>query len=131
MIFPRARNALWSSPNLQQYGEKKHACRYVDINTADLGESIPEFDVAQNFEEFKSAVHKLYPGSESERKWTIVDMDKLVGEQLRMGILDLNDLGNYYRMFYSITKFAKQNKFLKQSKVKHLLGDSKRISGVE
>jgi hypothetical protein len=27
----------------------------VDIDTADLWESIPEFDVAQNFEEFKSA----------------------------------------------------------------------------
>jgi hypothetical protein len=32
-------------------------------------------------------------------------MDKLVGEQLQMGILNVNDLGNYYRMFYSITKF--------------------------
>jgi hypothetical protein len=32
-------------------------------------------------------------------------MDKLVGEQLWMGILDVNDLRNYYRMFYSITKF--------------------------
>jgi hypothetical protein len=31
--------------------KKKHACRYVDIDTADLWESIPEFDVAQNFEE--------------------------------------------------------------------------------
>jgi hypothetical protein len=76
--------------------KKKHACRYVNIDTADLSESIPEFNVAQNFEEFKSAIHKLYPGSESECKWTIADMDKLVGEQLWMGILNVNDLGNYY-----------------------------------
>jgi hypothetical protein len=62
-------------------------------------------DVAQNFEEFKSAVHKLYPRSESECKWTIADMDKLVGEQLQMGILNVNDLGNYHQMFYFITKF--------------------------
>jgi hypothetical protein len=32
-------------------------------------------------------------------------MDKLVGEQLRMGILDISDLGNYHQVFYTITKF--------------------------
>jgi hypothetical protein len=85
--------------------KKKHACWYIDIDTADLWESIPEFNVAQTFEEFKLAIHELYPGFESERKWTIADMNKLVGEQLQMGILNVNDLGNYYWMFYSITKF--------------------------
>jgi hypothetical protein len=30
-------------------------------------------------------------------------MDKLVGEQLWMGILDVSDLRNYYRVFYTIT----------------------------
>jgi hypothetical protein len=50
----------------------------------------------KTFDEFKSAIFKLYPGLESKRKWTIVDIDKLVGEQLRMGILDVSDLGNYY-----------------------------------
>jgi hypothetical protein len=46
--------------------------------------------------EFKLAIHKLYPGSKSECKWTIVDMDKLVGEQLWVGIPNINDLRNYY-----------------------------------
>jgi hypothetical protein len=32
-------------------------------------------------------------------------MDKLVGEQLWMGILDVSDLGNYYKVFYTITQF--------------------------
>src|ERR1700677_3694977 len=32
-------------------------------------------------------------------------MDKLVGEQLRVGILDANKLGAYYRLFYMITQF--------------------------
>jgi hypothetical protein len=76
--------------------KKKHACRYVDIDIADLWKAIPEFDVIKTFDEFKSAIFKPYLGSESERKWTIVDMDKLVGEQLQMGILDVSDLGNYY-----------------------------------
>jgi hypothetical protein len=76
--------------------KKKHACRYVDINTADLWEAIPEFDSTKTFDNFKSAIFKLYPGLESERKWTIANMDKLVGEQLQMGILNISDLGNYY-----------------------------------
>jgi hypothetical protein len=75
--------------------KKKHACRYVDIDTADLWEAIPEFDGIKTFDDFKSAIFKLYPGSESERKWTIADMDKLVGEQLHIGILDVSDLRNY------------------------------------
>jgi hypothetical protein len=41
----------------------------------------PEFNI-KTFDEFKSAIFKLYPGSESECKWTIADMDQLVGEQL-------------------------------------------------
>jgi hypothetical protein len=76
--------------------KKKHACRYINIDTADLWEAIPEFDITKTFDEFKSAIFKLYPGSESECKWTIADMDKLVREQLWMGILDVSDLGNYY-----------------------------------
>jgi hypothetical protein len=83
--------------------KKKHTCRYVDINTADLWEAIPEFEITKTFDEFKSAIFKLYPGSESKCKWTIADMDKLVGEQLRMGILDVSDLRNYYWVFYTIT----------------------------
>jgi hypothetical protein len=76
--------------------KNKHTCRYVDINMADLWEAIPEFDVTKTFDEFKSTIFKLYPSSESKRKWTIADMDKLVGEQLRMGILDVSDLRDYY-----------------------------------
>jgi hypothetical protein len=62
----------------------------------DLWKAIPEFDVTKTFDKFKSAIFKLYPSSESERKWTIADLDKLVGEQLQMGILSVSDLGNYY-----------------------------------
>jgi hypothetical protein len=92
-------------PNSPNTEKKKHACRYIDINTTDLWEAIPEFEVTKTFDEFESTIFKLYPGSESECKWTIANMDKLVREQLRMGILDISDLGNYYRVFYTITQF--------------------------
>jgi hypothetical protein len=86
--------------------KKKHTCRYIDIDTADLWEAIPEFDVNKTFDKFESTIFKLYPGSESERKWTIADMDKLVGEQLQMGILDVSDLGNYTEYSIPLPNFC-------------------------
>ena len=35
----------------------------------------------------------------------MADMDKLVGEQLCIGIYDANDLGAYYRAFFAVTQF--------------------------
>jgi len=84
---------------------KKHACIYVDIDSAKLWESLPQHATGISFGEFQKAIHKLYPGSEDDRKWTILDMDKVVGEQLRIGIFDANDLGMYYRSFFNITHF--------------------------
>jgi hypothetical protein len=84
---------------------KKHACIYVDIDSAELWESLPQNATGVSFGEFRKAIHKLYPGSEDDRKWTISDMDKVVGEQLHIGIFDANDLGMYYRSFFNITHF--------------------------
>jgi hypothetical protein len=86
--------------------KKKHACQYIDINTTDLWEAIPEFDSTKTFDDFKSAIFKLYPSSESERKWIIADMDKLVGEQLHVGILNVSDLGNYSEYFTPLPNFC-------------------------
>jgi hypothetical protein len=86
---------------------KRHACRYLDIDSAELWESVPEFATGISFNTFRTAIHKLYPGSENDRKWSILDMDKLVGEQLRVGIFDASDLGMYYRSFYNITQFLR------------------------
>ena len=96
--------------------QKKHACRYVDVDTADLWESIGQFtDATVTYEEFVKAVHALYPGSEEERKWSVADMDKLVGERSRLGILSLADLGDYYRHFYTITTFLRSKTRLSEA----------------
>jgi hypothetical protein len=85
--------------------KKKHACRYINIDTADLWEAIQEFDVTKTFDEFKSAIFKLYPGTESKCKWTIADMDKLVREQLCMGILDVKNLNTTQTPEYTKDKY--------------------------
>jgi hypothetical protein len=84
---------------------KRHACHYLDIDSAELWESVPEFTTGISFNTFWTVIHKLYPGLENDRKWSILDMNKLVGEQLRVGIFDVSDLGMYCRSFYNITQF--------------------------
>jgi hypothetical protein len=85
--------------------KKKYSRIYVDIDTLDLWESLPEHNAMRSFADFVKAVFKLYPGSEGDRKWIISDMDKLIGEQLRLGIHDMAGLGTYYCAFYTITSF--------------------------
>jgi hypothetical protein len=52
----------------------------------------------------------MYPGAQGDRKWTIADMDKLIGEQLRMGIYDAQELSGYYRAFYQITQYLRTSR---------------------
>src|ERR1700677_4798550 len=46
-------------------------------------------------------------------------MDKLVGEQLRIGILDTNDLGAYYRAFFTITQFLMRKNRISTAEQSH------------
>jgi hypothetical protein len=85
---------------------KGHACYYLDFTTAELWESLLEFSNRDKlFADFALAIYKLYPGSESDRKWSIADLEKLVEERSRIGVHSLGDLGDYYRQFISIATF--------------------------
>ena len=96
--------------------KKQHACRYVDVDTSELWETLAEFsDVLKSYEDFTKAVHALYPGSDEERKWSVADMDKLVGERSRIGIISLGDLGEYYRQFLAITTFLRSKNRLSEA----------------
>jgi hypothetical protein len=84
---------------------KKHARRYLDIDSSDLWEILPECDAIYSFEDFAKAVYKLYPGSEDDYRWSIADMEGLIAAQHCTGIADTNTLGIYYRHFRTITQF--------------------------
>jgi hypothetical protein len=90
---------------------KDFATRYLDFEVADLWENVAEFKTG-SYEDFKKAILKLYPGSGEERKWTMADLDKLIGEQLRIGLLNLADFGTYHRSFVQITMFLIDKKRL-------------------
>ena len=66
---------------------KGHAWQFVDCDTVELWEILPEFaDTTMPFQKFVNAVSKLYLGSDVEQCWLIANMDKLVGEMSRVGI---------------------------------------------
>ena len=61
--------------------KKQHACRYVDVDTSELWETLEEYvEALKSYTDFKTAMHALYPGSDEERKWSVADMDQLVSE---------------------------------------------------
>ena len=85
---------------------KQHALQFVDCNTAELWEILPEFtDMATSYQQFVNAVYKLYLGLDAKRHWLIGDMEKLVGEASRVGISLLANLGKYHRVFIAMTIF--------------------------
>ncbi|EED78919.1 predicted protein [Postia placenta Mad-698-R] len=85
--------------------KKQWAIRYPSIDVADLWETIESFiDVAKSYNDWKADVRALYPGTDDTRKWSLADMDQLIGECARIGIHNAADLGCYYRDFMAITK---------------------------
>ena len=75
---------------------KVYACRYVNIDTADLWESLGEFsNLDESYSAFIRAIHRLYPGSEGQRQWLVADMEKLVEARHCIEVRTLGDFGDY------------------------------------
>ncbi|KAJ7697903.1 hypothetical protein B0H17DRAFT_852206, partial [Mycena rosella] len=85
--------------------KKKHATRFLSVDDQDVWESLTEFAPANTYDEFKTAVLKLYPGTDVNRKFSLADLDALVGEYARVGILSKGDYSEFYRQFLVITQY--------------------------
>lgn len=86
--------------------KKRYVAHYTDIDTSELIESQDEFgDAAKTYADLKSALLKLYPGAEEERKYTNKDLESLILLWQRRGIHSASELGSYHRDFLTITRF--------------------------
>jgi hypothetical protein len=85
--------------------KKQQACQYLDIDSADLWESIPQFGTSTSYKDFRNTIYKFYPSSDDEHRWSVADMETLIFEQLHRGVFDLNDLGSYHQSFFTITHY--------------------------
>jgi hypothetical protein len=72
----------------------------LEIDSADLWETLLEFHTTSTYEEFVSAVLVLYPGASEEHKWSMIDVDTLISKCLCIGILTASDLAQYFCTYY-------------------------------
>ncbi|KAI0954345.1 hypothetical protein AcV7_007607 [Taiwanofungus camphoratus] len=85
--------------------KKSWAIRYPSIDVTDLWETLKSFsDQTKTYAQWKADVLALYPGTNDTRKWSLADMDQLIGERAHIGIHNAADLRSYYCDFISITK---------------------------
>ncbi|KAF7365905.1 hypothetical protein MVEN_00465500 [Mycena venus] len=85
--------------------KKQHATRYLSVDDQDVWQSLPEHDQAHTYQQFKAAVLKLYPGTDANRKFSMADLDALIGEYQRIGILSRGDYSDFYRKFILYTQY--------------------------
>ncbi|KAJ6471579.1 hypothetical protein C8R47DRAFT_1077231 [Mycena vitilis] len=85
--------------------KKKHATRFLGVDDQEVWEALEEFKAAHTYAEFKAAVLKLYPGNDADRKYSLADLDALVGQYARVGMLSKGDYSDFYRQFIVITKY--------------------------
>jgi hypothetical protein len=76
------------------------------VSTEKLWKSSPTFDdAARTYNEFKAEVLSLYPSSGLDRTYTLQDLNMLIGERARIGIISANDVVDYYRQFLLISRY--------------------------
>ncbi|KAJ7831041.1 hypothetical protein B0H13DRAFT_1578685, partial [Mycena leptocephala] len=98
---------LFGRANVTDSTEKKqHATRFLTVEDQDIWETLDEFtDASKSYDEFKRAVLSLYPGTDADRKYSLADLDVLIGEYGRIGIHSKADFSEFYRQFLVISKY--------------------------
>ncbi|KAJ7434588.1 hypothetical protein FB451DRAFT_1012096, partial [Mycena latifolia] len=93
--------------NITDAGQmKSHATRFLNVRDQDAWEAITEFTTdGTTYEDFKSAVLKLYPGTDADRKYSLADLDVLIGAYAHTGNLSKGDFSEFYRDFTVISTF--------------------------
>ncbi|KAG5634127.1 hypothetical protein H0H81_003290 [Sphagnurus paluster] len=85
--------------------KKKHTTRYLDTPTARLWQGLEPSYTAGSYEEWKTAVHTLYPGTSEDRVYSICDLDILVKSWSTHSIKTLAKLSEFYRQFLTVSSF--------------------------
>ncbi|KJA25401.1 hypothetical protein HYPSUDRAFT_134909, partial [Hypholoma sublateritium FD-334 SS-4] len=91
----------------------------------DLWENQPAAE-GTNWKVFKDKIYKLYPGSQSERKYNIVNLKAMTDKQMRMPIESAVQFGEYYHDFTQISHYLK-----KQGQLNNTAISDKFIGGVD
>ena len=86
--------------------QKQVVLKYLKIRTKSLWKTTKAWsDQTKTYNDFKAEVGKLYPGTSSDRTYTIQDLDTVIGHYARIRILNNLDLGEYYQQFLLISQY--------------------------
>ncbi|CAK5279835.1 unnamed protein product [Mycena citricolor] len=84
---------------------KRHALRFLPFDEAELWESLDSFSAPHNYDAWKAEVLKLYPGTDSDRKYATSDLHALIGKYASSGIHSRAEYSEFYRLFLVISKY--------------------------
>ncbi|KAJ6564457.1 hypothetical protein B0H19DRAFT_889503, partial [Mycena capillaripes] len=86
--------------------KKKHATRFLSVDDQEIWEALETFtDITKTYADFKASVLKLYAGNDEDCRFELGDLDALIGQYSRVGILSMEDLTTFYRQFLRITTY--------------------------
>ncbi|KAJ7177321.1 hypothetical protein C8R43DRAFT_1118325 [Mycena crocata] len=98
---------LFTRANVTDSTEKKqHSTRFLTVEDQAVWETLEQFtDAAKSFDEFKTAVLSLYPGTDPDRTHSLADLNSLIEEYAHVGIHSKADFSEFYRQFLVISKY--------------------------
>ena len=105
---------LFTRSAITDVGDRKRYARmYVPMQVAEMWEMLSEYsDPQKSFNDFRDAVLKLYPDTDSDRRFTRDDLHNLVLGAFRNGISSRSDWSSFYRQYYTISTYLIQrNRF--------------------
>ncbi|KNZ78114.1 hypothetical protein J132_01638, partial [Termitomyces sp. J132] len=98
---------------------KEYASRYVSYDTAETWLGLPEFGnniivgnnapQPYNYQEWKAAVLRLYPGADASACYNLGDLERLVNQSFNSGLATLGRFSDYYRDFQRIARWLLAN----------------------
>ncbi|EPQ57916.1 hypothetical protein GLOTRDRAFT_126409 [Gloeophyllum trabeum ATCC 11539] len=78
--------------------KKAVVVKYMPMYEEELWKGVPEFsDDSKSFEDFKGAVLALYPAVKEDQRYSVGDMDRLVGERQRNDIISIREQGRAFQ----------------------------------
>jgi hypothetical protein len=102
-------DALCTQHNVVSDRDKIDACViYPNYDDAQIWQMLGEFTAATpNYEAFKNAVFKLYPGSYAAPNTTFMDLQRLVSARAATAMTSREELGAYTRQFRLLQSYVK------------------------
>ncbi|KAG6851545.1 hypothetical protein C0991_008246 [Blastosporella zonata] len=100
---------LFASSGVTNDAEKKAlGIHYVDYNSSEQWLSISEYQpyddsqpaLPYSYDDWKRAVISLYPGADAATKYSMADLDQIMGKAARTNIKTIGQFADYYRKFY-------------------------------